>query len=46
MSQLQALQAEMKQLQLKVVGKGVQVANRTFQSFEEVKTWVTTHLPN
>jgi len=46
MSQLRALQAEMKQLQLRVVGKGVQIANRTFQSFDEVRTWVTTHLPN
>ncbi len=36
----------MKQLQLKVVGKGVQIANKTFQSFEDVKTWVAMHLPN
>jgi len=36
----------MKQLQLKVVGKGVQVANKTFQAFDDVKTWVDTHLPN
>jgi hypothetical protein len=35
----------MKQLQLKVVGKGVQVANKTFQTFDDVKTWVDTHLP-
>jgi hypothetical protein len=35
-----ALQAEVKQLQLRVVGKGVQIANRTFQLFDEVKTWV------
>jgi hypothetical protein len=41
-----ALQAEVKQLQLRVVGKGVQIANRTFQLFDEVKTWVTTHLSN
>jgi hypothetical protein len=36
----------MKQLQLRVVGKGVQIANKTFQSFDDVKIWVTLHLPN
>jgi hypothetical protein len=35
----------MKQLQLRVVGKGVQIANRTFQSFDDVRTWVITNLP-
>jgi hypothetical protein len=37
---LREVQAQMKQLQLKVVGRGVQIANKTFQSFEDVKTWV------
>jgi len=45
-SSLKELQVQMKQLQLKVVGKGVQVANKTFQTFEDVRTWVDTHLPN
>jgi hypothetical protein len=46
LAQLNTVQSEMKQLQLRVVGKGVQIANRTFQSFVNVQTWVTTHLPN
>jgi len=45
-SSIRELQAQMKQLQLKVVGKGVQIANKTFQTFEDVRTWVDTHLPN
>lgn len=45
-SQIRELQAQFKQLQLRVVGKGVQVANRTFQSFDDVKVWVSLHLPN
>lgn len=35
----------MEQLQLRVVGKGVQNANKVFQSFEGVQVWVTTYLP-
>jgi hypothetical protein len=42
---IKELHIQMKQLQLKVVGKGVQVANKTFQTFDDVKTWVDTHLP-
>jgi len=45
-SSLLEIQAQMKQLQLCVAGKGVQIANKTFQSFDKVKTWVTCHLPN
>jgi len=45
-SSIRELQAQMKQLQLKVVGKGVQIGNKTFQTFKDVKTWVDTHLPN
>jgi hypothetical protein len=45
-SSLKELRVQMKQLQLKVVGRGVQIANKTFQTFEDVKTWVDTHLPN
>lgn len=42
---IKELQSQMKQLQLRVVGKGVQIANKTFQSFDDVKIWVTLHLP-
>jgi hypothetical protein len=45
-SSLLELQAQMKQLHLRVLGKGVQIANKTFQSFDKVKTWVTCYLPN
>jgi predicted nucleic acid-binding Zn-ribbon protein len=45
-SRILALQTQMKQLQLKVVGKGVQIVNKTFQSFDDVKAWVDLHLPN
>jgi len=45
-SSIRELQAQMKQLQLQVVGKGVQIGNKTFQTFKDVKTWVDTHLPN
>jgi hypothetical protein len=45
-SRIREVQTQMKQLQLKVVGKGVQIANKTFQSFEDVKTWVDLNLPN
>lgn len=44
--QVHELQAQMKQLQLRVVGKGVQIAKKVFQSFEDVQSWVTTYLPN
>lgn len=43
--QVQELAAQMKQLQLRVVGKGVQIANKVFQSFDDVRTWVSVHLP-
>jgi hypothetical protein len=43
-SKILVLQAQMKQLHLRVVGKGVQIAHKVFQSFDEVQTWVTTHL--
>jgi hypothetical protein len=45
-AQVLELQTQMKQLQLKVVGKGVQIGNKTFQSFEDVKVWVSAQLPN
>jgi hypothetical protein len=45
-SRLREVQVQMKQLQLKVVGKGVQIANKTFQTFDDVKVWVDTNLPN
>lgn len=44
--QVHELQVQMKQFQLHVVGKGIQIANKVFQSFDEVLTWVTTQLPN
>jgi hypothetical protein len=43
-AQVQELSAQMKQLKLRVVGKGVQIGNKVFQSFDEVKTFAT-HLP-
>lgn len=45
-SRLKEMQAQMKQLQLKVVSKGVQIANKTFQTFKDVKVWVDLNLPN
>jgi len=45
-SQFKELSAHVKQLQHKVVGKGVRIGNSTFQSFEDVTDWVNLHLPN
>jgi hypothetical protein len=45
-SQIKEIQVQIQQLQHKIVGKGVQIGNKTFQSFEDVKQWVTAQLPN
>jgi len=44
-SRLSEIQLQLKQLQLKVLGKDVQVANKTFQTFNDVLVWVNTHPP-
>jgi hypothetical protein len=44
-TQVQELSAQMKQLQLRVVGRGVQIANKVFRSFDDVRAWVGAHLP-
>jgi hypothetical protein len=36
----------LKLLQQRITGNGVQIGSKVFQSFEDVKTWVRTHLPN
>ncbi len=45
-AQINEMQAQIKQLQLRVVGKGDQIANKVFQPFDEVLTWVPCHLQN
>jgi hypothetical protein len=45
-SQIKEINTQLQQLQHKIVGKGVQIGNKTFQSFEDVKQWVNSHLPN
>jgi hypothetical protein len=45
-SQIKEINTQLQQLQQKIVGKGVQIGNKTFQSFEDVKQWVNSHLPN
>jgi hypothetical protein len=42
---IQCQPSKLKQLQHKMVGKGVQIENKTFQSFENVQIWVHAHLP-
>jgi len=44
-SRLRELQTQMKQLQL-VIRKGVKIANKTFQTFRDVKVWVDINLPS
>ena len=41
-----ALQAQLKALQHQVIGGGVQLGTRVFQSFDVVETWVKSDLPN
>lgn len=45
-AQVLDLQAQLKFLQLRIIGDGVQIGTRVFQSFDDVLTWVTTDLPN
>lgn len=38
--------AKVKLLEQRVVGDGVQIGSQVFQSFEDLRAWVTTELPN
>jgi hypothetical protein len=40
------VQGQLKLLQQRITGNGVQIGTKVFQSFEDVKVWVRTHLPN
>ena len=42
---IQMLQAQLQLLEKRVIGKGVSMGNYVFQSFEELATWVITHVP-
>jgi hypothetical protein len=42
---LRDMQGQLKVLQQRVVGAGVQVGAKVFQSFEDVETWVKAELP-
>jgi hypothetical protein len=39
------LKAQLKLLQIRIVGDGVQIGARVFQSFEDVQAWVVSDLP-
>jgi len=39
------LQAQVKLLQVRIVGDGVQIGTRIFQSFDDVQAWVVSELP-
>ncbi len=41
---LEELQAQVKQLQMRIVGKGVKIADKVFQSFDGICMWVATYL--
>jgi hypothetical protein len=43
---LRDVQGQLKVLQQQVIGRGVQVGAKVFQSFEDVETWVKAELPN
>jgi hypothetical protein len=45
-STLHDIQAQIKALQLQVVGGGVRIGAKIFQSFDMVETWIKTDLPN
>jgi hypothetical protein len=40
------IQEQLKALQLRIVGDGVQIGTHVFQSFDDVQTWVIKELPN
>jgi hypothetical protein len=39
------IQAQIKLLQVRIVGDGVQIGTRVFQSFDDVQAWVVSDLP-
>ncbi len=43
---IQEIQTQLKQLQHQVVGGGVKIGSKIFQSFDLVETWVKAELPN
>jgi len=45
-SQVLDLTAQVKLLQQRILGNGVQIGNKIFQSFNDLRAWVPLHLPN
>ena len=45
-TQVLSLQAQVKLLQQRIVGDGVQIGSKVFQSFDDLRAWVTLKLPN
>jgi hypothetical protein len=45
-SQVISLQAQVKLLQQQIVGDGVQIGSKVFQSFDDLRAWVPLKLPN
>ena len=43
--QMRDVKHQLKILQQRITGNGVQIGTKVFQSFEDVKTWVTTNIP-
>jgi hypothetical protein len=43
--QMRDMKHQLKLLQQRITGNGVQIGTKVFQSFEDVKTWVKTNLP-
>jgi len=45
-TQVVTLQAQVKLLQQRIVGDGVQIGSKVFQSFDDLRAWVPLKLPN
>jgi len=45
-SQVVSLQAQIKLLQQRIVGEGVQIGFKVFQSFDDLRAWVSLKLPS
>ena len=45
-TQVISLQAQVKLLQQRIVGDGVQIGSKVFQSFDDLRAWVPLKLPN
>ncbi len=43
--QMRDVKHQLKILQQRIAGNGEQIGTKVFQSFEDVKTWVTTNIP-